>query len=237
MSSPFHPFKNCANWSRRIRIVGVLFLLLAGFPIWSQGQTTIDSLFGQFVGRRIVVSSGDTIKDYITSAKVGKGVMECIGSFEVDSIELGYRYLSTYNETNCDRESFHVNKDSLIGAEEQGTVYFFGKDSILELVSLISPNGPVINEFRGVRDPNFQSISPPLTQVDFKVFPNPANNQVTIQFPEPGTLKVFNILGQVQVQLPFSGEQQLNVEHWSEGVYIVELEVEGAKIRQRVVVQ
>jgi len=215
-------------------LLGVSFL---GFA-----QVPKDSLYGYFRGTRIItemVNGGyDTISNSESIAFVTEHESDCKVSYHVDSSFLGRRFLSTYDMLLCDRELYEVNKDSLINSEVQGVIYFFGKDSILELVSLYDQNWVKrTNEFRGVRDPNYQSISPPLTQVDLKVFPNPATNQVTIQFPEPGTLKVFNMLGQVQVQLPFSGEQELNVEHWSEGVYIVELEVEETKIRQRVVVQ
>jgi len=214
------------------------------FAIISFGQTQKDSLMGNFIGHHIVsvFKSGgiDTVENQQRTVQIGNSnISNChVTYFIDDTLDLGFRRISTFQMDLCDRQSYFVNKDSLIFSEDQGTVYFFGKDSILALVSVFNTNFErIVNEFRGIRDPNYQSISPPLTQVDLKVFPNPATNQVTIQFPEPGTLKVFNIHGQVQVQLPFSGEQQLNVENWSEGVYIVELEVEGAKIRQRVVVQ
>ena len=214
------------------------------FAIISFGQTQKDSLMGSFIGHHIVsvFKSGgiDTLENQQRIVYVGNSdISDCLVKYIMDdTLDLGFRRMSTFEMDLCDRPNYFVNKDSLIFSEDQGTIYFFGEDSILALVSVFNDNFErIVNEFRGVRDPNYQSISPPLTQQDLKVFPNPTNNQVTIQFPEPGTLKVFNMLGQVQVNVHFSEEHQLNVEHWSEGVYIVELEVEGAKIRQRVVVQ
>lgn len=215
-----------------------LLLIISGFSL--PAQITKDSLLGGFVGTYIVTQNWDTL-NYIESVPllVRNSVGECeverylgenfSGVFSIKTFELGF----------CERNKFEVNRDSLlVNGTTAPIIHFFGKDSVLQLFAFYdSEMNWNTSEFRGIRDPNFQSISPPLNKEDLKVFPNPTNNQVTIQFPEPGTLKVFNMLGQVQVQLPFSGEQQLNVENWSEGVYIVELEVKGAKIRQRVVVQ
>jgi len=211
----------------------------------SKGQISDDSLNGYFIGEAIYIlqSEGgiDTNKASAVVQLIADGDFDCIMRYKEGGVSRGQKILSTFELDICDRNQFEVNVDSIAWAENPwGNVFFFGMDSIVHVSSGNLPDPPfyrVINLFYGVRDPNYQSISPPVNKEDLKVFPNPANHNVTIQFPEPGILKVFNMLGQVQVQLPFSVEHQLNVEHWSEGVYIVELEVEETKIRQRVVVQ
>ncbi|MFK7907983.1 MAG: T9SS type A sorting domain-containing protein, partial [Chitinophagales bacterium] len=78
------------------------------------------------------------------------------------------------------------------------------------------------------------------------VYPIPAERQVSIHFQNPNSgqlqLKVMNIHGQEVFQSNSTvqsglNELQLDVNNWSDGVYILQLEIEGQQITSKIVVR
>ena len=62
----------------------------------------------------------------------------------------------------------------------------------------------------------------------FNVYPNPAQQQVTVDFgnsPQKGTLFVYNALGQLQMQQEIANAQRvtLNIASFPAGIYFVQL--------------
>jgi len=71
----------------------------------------------------------------------------------------------------------------------------------------------------------------------FGVFPNPASTSVSIEFEEPHTLSVFNLSGK-QVYKKFSDDRHnIDLQSFSKGIYILEIQSDYQKHRKKLVVQ
>lgn len=74
-----------------------------------------------------------------------------------------------------------------------------------------------------------------ITEGKLRVYPNPASRYLMIELIdvsiEPAVVKVYSILGQTLLETDFerSSVYKLNLESLSEGVYLVEVEIEGEK--------
>jgi hypothetical protein len=74
-------------------------------------------------------------------------------------------------------------------------------------------------------------------KIDFNVFPNPTSSSFTIKYPtnESIHLKLYDALGKIvsEKKVFYSGEQ-INIENFQEGIYLIELKLEnGAKTFQK----
>ncbi len=81
-------------------------------------------------------------------------------------------------------------------------------------------------------------------QNDIRVYPNPADEEVTISFTEPtevrGTVQLFNQQGRLVAEQPIpprTTEQVLRVSNLSAGMYILRITVGGEQWTKRVVVE
>lgn len=59
-----------------------------------------------------------------------------------------------------------------------------------------------------------------------KIFPNPANHRITIEYPDSGNLKISTIEGRVIYSSPFSNSTSIKTLDWSAGVYYIQLQIE-----------
>jgi hypothetical protein len=97
---------------------------------------------------------------------------------------------------------------------------FNGKDSALFLVSdgrcafdsiwlKVSVGGSGINQIEA------QAL---------RVYPNPANGDITIDITSNGSLRIYNLLGQLMMQLPINtGKNSINISSLNNGVYTIQI--------------
>jgi len=76
-----------------------------------------------------------------------------------------------------------------------------------------------------------------LNSQDINLFPNPATNQLTIHTSsfhanEAVTVSVMNVLGEVtqEEKLKWSGDESLNIENLSSGIYFLQMKWEGGSV-------
>jgi hypothetical protein len=64
-----------------------------------------------------------------------------------------------------------------------------------------------------------------------KVYPNPANGDVTIDITSNGSLSIYNLLGQLMMQLPINtGKNYINISNLNNGVYTIQIVANEMKI-------
>lgn len=57
-----------------------------------------------------------------------------------------------------------------------------------------------------------------------KVYPNPANGDITIDITSNGNLRIYNLLGQLMMQLPINtGKNSINISSLNNGVYTIQI--------------
>lgn len=72
----------------------------------------------------------------------------------------------------------------------------------------------------------------------FEVYPNPANNQVRINFSGPDAeLTVYDIQGKVVLKDRIQNQEVISLEHFERGVYLFDLQASGGQNMQRIVKQ
>ena len=110
---------------------------------------------------------------------------------------------------------------------------FNGKDSALFLVSdgrcafdsiwlKVSVGGSGINQ---------------IELETFKVFPNPTKGDVTIDITSNGSMRIFNLLGQLVLQLPLNtGKNYINIGNLNKGVYTIQI-VANEKVLNRTLIK
>jgi len=62
--------------------------------------------------------------------------------------------------------------------------------------------------------------------IDFKVYPNPATNYLTIETPQQAVIEITNIEGQLIKSIVASGKTNIDVSSLTSGVYIVQVKSE-----------
>jgi glucose/arabinose dehydrogenase len=118
----------------------------------------------------------------------------------------------------------------------------FGEDQNQELLVLSHGTGRKIYRLADI----LTSVAEP-EQVDWEIFPNPAQTTLTVRWGEmpargPASLKIYNILGQ-QVPagpfrlLPGEKEANLDVAGWPKGLYAICLEAGGKRVWKKVLIQ
>ena len=141
-------------------------------------------------------------------------------------------------------------------ASQHSTTTHFGLGSSLTVDSLVInwPNGMVETVYNIAANQTLWLIEGMNTNIrdleaeplSLNIFPNPASDKVFIRFDLPQStttqLTISNLLGQTvwqQSQKLLSGKNQLewDCEHFSEGVYLIKLEVDGRLISRKIIVQ
>ncbi len=57
-----------------------------------------------------------------------------------------------------------------------------------------------------------------------RVYPNPANGDITIDITSNGSLRIYNLLGQLMMQLPINtGKNSINISSLNNGVYTIQI--------------
>ena len=75
-----------------------------------------------------------------------------------------------------------------------------------------------------------------VTQVDFKMYPNPTNNLVNLVLPKKGNIKIVDISGKVVYeQNNVIGTHQLSVDFLNAGIYLVEVSTNDHTSTQKLV--
>jgi hypothetical protein len=74
----------------------------------------------------------------------------------------------------------------------------------------------------------------------FKLYPNPTQSEVTIELSNQGSapvgITVFNMVGQVVYQFETTeSNQRISTAAWPEGMYMVQIEQDGARHIQKLV--
>jgi len=73
------------------------------------------------------------------------------------------------------------------------------------------------------------------SQITYSIYPNPANNIITVESEEMGTLYVYNALGQLLLQQNKNEvKQQVNIANLQNGIYIVQLQTEKGTISHKI---
>ena len=93
--------------------------------------------------------------------------------------------------------------------------------------------GPVLfttDEELGVSDIN---------KDQFKLYPNPVNDVVNVSYKSAiDSISIYSITGQlVYDNAIHTSSAQINVSHLSSGLYILEAQVEGSKVRFKIIVE
>ena len=104
-------------------------------------------------------------------------------------------------------------------------------DVAIDNISLSSSSAT--SSFAG-GDENTDTIDGSSTIVDFSIFPNPVTDgRLNINVPEtkPSELTIYNLLGQIVRKSSFA--EQIDVSKLENGVYIIEVEVEGTITNRR----
>jgi hypothetical protein len=106
-------------------------------------------------------------------------------------------------------------------------LYTYEDDDLLELISQEwEPTSGLVNVFKEVYDDflHFENINENPRETVFSIYPNPASDQVTIEYTgaEEPQMMLMNICGQVVMEKKLrSGANQVNTGHLSQGVYIM----------------
>ena len=76
--------------------------------------------------------------------------------------------------------------------------------------------------------------SPSIVSANISVYPNPANDNITIETPPPSTIEISNIEGQLIKTLAASGTKtNIDVSALPCGVYVVQVKTEkGVAVRK-----
>ena len=88
-------------------------------------------------------------------------------------------------------------------------------------------------------DPIFAGISPIKTDFGFNVYPNPSNDQLTIDLTnEKGVYIIYDLNGRVVTQSMINGTSMMDVSSWENGVYIISVEFDnGSLSREKIIIQ
>lgn len=79
---------------------------------------------------------------------------------------------------------------------------------------------------------------PQIEAADFKLFPNPAADQLTLQFPEKADITIYDLLGNALLsQTVDSNEQQIAVGHLPPGTYIVKIHSNRHVFSRKIVIE
>ena len=80
-----------------------------------------------------------------------------------------------------------------------------------------------------------------VSKTDFHVFPNPVNNQLTIEFPEPitGKIQLINAQGQIMTteNVVFTQVYQLNLQNYQTGIYAVKVMTEQGFVNSQTIIK
>lgn len=122
--------------------------------------------------------------------------------------------LSNASGTLLDEITFGTQvTDVTFGRFQNGTGSFILMDPTFEATNV----NTITVEVEGVENVNNT----------FNVYPNPASNNVTIEFKsaEPQTLYIFNIVGNIIYQKTINDKNlEVDVSNWSKGIYIIKTE-------------
>jgi hypothetical protein len=98
-------------------------------------------------------------------------------------------------------------------------------------------------EIVDLKDPAVVTGIPDQPEVQFSVYPNPADHEFTIVLPKPvherTALQVFDQLGKVMLEANFEkGESRktINTSEYSGGVYLIQMKGEKGMLRHKVMV-
>ena len=70
-----------------------------------------------------------------------------------------------------------------------------------------------------------------------KVYPNPSKGDVTIDISSNGSLSIYNLLGQLMMQLPLNiGKNYINISGLNNGVYTLQI-VANEKVLNRTLIK
>ncbi|UKN00576.1 T9SS type A sorting domain-containing protein [Paracrocinitomix mangrovi] len=76
-----------------------------------------------------------------------------------------------------------------------------------------------------------------ISTFDWKVYPNPVNELLTVESPFSGEFKLFDAEGRLVGEWIVSAKDQINISHLNTGVYIGLLQANGVSSRQRIIIQ
>jgi hypothetical protein len=77
-----------------------------------------------------------------------------------------------------------------------------------------------LNQYSCVEEAPSSNSGPELTQANFKIYPNPAPDWITLQYTgDPQAVFIFNSLGQQVLQ---STEREINLAHLEAGIYFIQ---------------
>lgn len=70
---------------------------------------------------------------------------------------------------------------------------------------------------------------------NFIIFPNPANDNVTLQLnnSKPGSVKIVDLVGNIVYSETIAGHAKIDVAEFKNGIYFVSVEADGVKMLSR----
>jgi hypothetical protein len=71
---------------------------------------------------------------------------------------------------------------------------------------------------------------------DAEVFPNPANEQLTIKTSGTATISVYDATGQLLLQRAVQGTESMPVQHLASGIYQIVIEQNGYKTYRKLMI-
>lgn len=196
-----------------------------------------------------------TINDGVTADCTCEGVEGNVPAGEANCDEIGFFgdagriFLTNLNATNelvqiigagtnwelitvCNNDcGASVNIENLPGGSYQVKVLMSGTNGTgcFEQVTISIDDAPTAESRTGLKE------------LQFQLFPNPAQDQAYIQFPnpvtQPGYLKVYNYLGKEMLYTPFEKLDQqtipIDLSDWTNGIYFIQIKTENSRLTNK----
>jgi hypothetical protein len=170
-----------------------------------------------------------------TQYTVNVGSQENLGDVKMANSKIGYRleggtklYKTYDGGQNWSYKYTFSCTVSTIEIIDKDNVYFhfIGGSSAVNKCIYVTHNGaePIVSE---EEEPK---------KSDFSLFPNPANQSISLQTPNGhnAQLSIYNLMGQLQYQNPAQAPGSIDISQLATGLYIFELRQGAALHRQRI---
>jgi len=139
---------------------------------------------------------------------------------------------------SADGESLYLSNSN---QELVDVVNFPASDPDLSYARVPNGTGPFIFQAATLGQFNGSANSTPelRAELDFKIYPNPASDLLTLEFEagstKPYSLKILNMIGELiyEKQELLSGETVLPISSFAQGMYIIQLELEDAILAKK----
>lgn len=202
----------------------------------NNGDLTFTKLVNEPMSENSTQSASSAFGDYNNDGKIDLFTVNdnTINNLYINQLT-GSNWLVIKLKSNANKNiigtkiELHINDEIQIrevrtnsgkGAQNALDVYFgLGENRATDFVKIISPNGAItiIDDFKPnqINEINFDLLDIyENSQSKFSIYPNPANNMITIVLPEIGNvklLKIQNSSGITIKQLPVNGEKRITM--------------------------